>query len=233
MRSRATLAFAAAAALVLSLAGTASAATYTATYTGTISGAVGGTDNDGLFGPAGDSLVGASFTAVFTYDPALGTRSTYAGTDQVVGGLHTSTINPASTTSPILSDSLTINGLSVSLDPSQYGLAEVEGAPSSSSLLEYVYTYSGSTLVGALSVGLADSTLSMTPDLTATQSYSSLDSTAVGGFLYGNDYLTLVAETVDISASAPEPGSLALLAGAIGLLVFVARRRSARGLIGD
>jgi hypothetical protein len=224
------LAVAGALAVNVAVAGTAAAATYTATYTDIVEGtgvAVGtdiveGIDADGLFSAAGTSLDGASFTAVFTYDLALsGTavRDTVPGSSDIIfGGLS------YGTTSPILSDSLTINGISFSLDLSQYGTAVAVDSELFETVAE---SPTGSLFTG----GAGDPNLSIVPNLAATQSYSGflayeLASGIYGRFIYGDDYLLLGANAVDISA-VPEPGSLALMATAVGLLGFAARRRSA------
>lgn len=69
---------AAVAASTLALAAPAAhAALVVATYTGTASGV----DNLGYFGDAGTSYAGTAFTATFTYDTTLGTRSTVGGSD--------------------------------------------------------------------------------------------------------------------------------------------------------
>jgi PEP-CTERM motif len=205
----------------VALAGTAAATTYTATYTGIVEG----TDTDGLFSAPNTNLNGVPFTAVFTYNPALfgaGTRTTTAGvSDEAVGG------SADTTTSPILSDLLTINSVSLSVDVSQVSIAEAttnELAEAAEDLIN------GREFVA----GFMDPSVSVIPDLGATQSYSGflayeLANGVQGALLYGDDELSLYANTASISASAsvPEPGSLALMATAVGLLGFAVRRRSA------
>jgi hypothetical protein len=220
MQMLSKLAIAGALVVNVAVAGTAAATTYTATYTGIVEG----TDTDGLFSAPGTNLNGVAFTAVFTYNPALfGTAAqiTNADTDQVSGGSF------FGTTSPILSDSLTINGISLSVDPSQDSLAlaatNINGL---SGLVEEIEdTISGSMFVA----GVAYTNPSVIADLAATQSYSGFlafeQASGQAGVLdYGNDDLSLYSNTADISV--PEPGGLVLMATAVGLLGFAARRCS-------
>lgn len=221
MQMLSKLAIAGALVLNVAVAGRASATTYTATYTGIVEG----TDTDGLFGAPGTNLDGVSFTAVFTYNPALfgtATQITNPVTDQVSGGSF------FGMTSPILSDSVTINGISFSVDPSQFSLAlattDAGGYPA---LVEEVVDEANGNVLEA---GVADTNRSIVADLAATQSYSGFlayeqANGQAGGLQYGHDMLHFFANTADISV--PEPGGLALMATAVGLLGFAARRRSA------
>jgi hypothetical protein len=92
----------------------AAAQTYSVTYTGTVVG----TDVNDYFG--GGDLTGDEFSLVCSYNVTNGTRVTTPGSyDLVYGGSY------YSTTSPILSDALTIGGQSRSLGVSFYGVAYV------------------------------------------------------------------------------------------------------------
>ncbi len=103
----ATLAF-------LGVASSASATIVNLTYTGIVVDAgTGESDGSGLFGPAGSSLVGDTYTAVYVFNTALG-GSVYdmntANNLTIYGG---SVFLPAISTSPSLGATITINGISV------------------------------------------------------------------------------------------------------------------------
>ena len=68
---------------LIALPSVSAATTMLATYTGKISS---GFDTSGLFGPAGGSLAGKSFTAVFTLDTNDGLRITTPTYDEIEGG---------------------------------------------------------------------------------------------------------------------------------------------------
>lgn len=104
-----------AAALLLGAA-PAAAVVKVATYSGTLAA---GQDHTGVFGPAGGDLSGAAFVARFTYDKALGgTRSSDGSTfDYSYGGAIDGN------GSPILSASLTINGVTKTLAGDYFGVA--------------------------------------------------------------------------------------------------------------
>src|ERR1700687_869903 len=80
----------------------ASAAIMDVTYTGTV---YQGTDTLGVFG--GGSLVGLSWVATYTYDTSLGYRDTTTNHDNVWGGPYYG----STSTSPVLSSMITINGV--------------------------------------------------------------------------------------------------------------------------
>lgn len=86
---------------------TSDAATMQAIYSGMVSESH---DQTGLFGQgAGASLDGQSYTLTFTYDPAMGSRTTGPAVDEVYGGTVYGTL------SPIFGAVLTIGGVSKSL----------------------------------------------------------------------------------------------------------------------
>lgn len=113
-------ALAAGIALALVASGSASAAILVATYTGTVKD---GFDLTGEFGVAGADLTGLSYVSVYRYDTARGVRTTVPGvSDEVLGGSF------YGATSPVLSGSVTINGITQSFAPDLYSLART-GAP--------------------------------------------------------------------------------------------------------
>ena len=93
----------------------ASAARMLATYAGVVDT---GTDATNAFG-LGGTLDGARFTAQFKFDTTLGTRTTTAVSDQVVGGPFWGGV------SPIFYSAITINGLTETFNTGQDGSANV------------------------------------------------------------------------------------------------------------
>jgi hypothetical protein len=188
----------------------AAAQTYSVTYTGTVVG----TDVNDYFG--GGNLSGDAFSLVFTYNVTNGTRITNPGdNDFVYGG------SAYSTSSPILSDALTIGGQSRSLGLSFYGSAYV-----GESVAE---TFAEDGLGNFVAGDFYDPLWGTIDDLTASQSDISGAGIAydyIGGFSDDGESLSLYNTSVSIAADAvPEPGSLALLATAAGMLAVMARRR--------
>jgi len=111
--------FAIAALAALGLTSPASATIVTLTYTGVVvdggSTLSNGTDAQGLFGPAGASLVGDTYTASYVFDTSLG-GSVYDMNTPTNLTMYGGADFPG-TTSPALSASLTINGRTLSFGP--------------------------------------------------------------------------------------------------------------------
>jgi hypothetical protein len=113
MRLRKMVAGAATAALLLA-ANPVAAAVMIATYDGTVAS---GTDNIGYFTTPGGDLSGLTYRASFTYDTAVGSRTTDAFMDSIQGG----TFWGAPT--PILSASITIGTATASFGSNGRGSA--------------------------------------------------------------------------------------------------------------
>src|ERR1700687_307532 len=92
----------------------ASAAIMDVTYTGRVSQ---GTDTLGVFG--GESLVGLSWVATYTFDTSLGYifSSPFGNYNYAYGGSAYAAGHP----SPVLSSMITINGVGRAVDGSYYG----------------------------------------------------------------------------------------------------------------
>jgi hypothetical protein len=101
---------------------TSPAAIVDVTYTGTVSS---GADSANAFGLAGANIVGDSYVAYYRIDTSAGTSTTSATVNQTFGG------SGVGTTSPILTSSVTINGVTVTVGGSYYGVTygENDGAP--------------------------------------------------------------------------------------------------------
>ncbi len=98
----------------LTLAGQASAAIMQATVTGTLTG---GADTTGIFGKAGADLSGQAYASTYEFDTSLGQfiplgADAFLGYDQA-GGVTPFILFP----SPVLNTSVTIAGVTVSIDP--------------------------------------------------------------------------------------------------------------------
>jgi hypothetical protein len=106
---------------LLAFCGSAQALTFTVTYTGTIesSDSIPGIDSLGLFGPAGGSLVGRDYTAVYRWDTTTSpTRNVDDGdVKSLVGGSGV----PPNTASPSLGALLTINNIAIPIPGTYYG----------------------------------------------------------------------------------------------------------------
>jgi hypothetical protein len=78
----------------------------TVIYSGTVGDSY---DQTGIFGPAGGSLAGYSFTTSYVFDTSIGTRQTSQFVDHDLGGIG------YAQPSPSLGAVLTINGISVGI----------------------------------------------------------------------------------------------------------------------
>lgn len=206
---------------MLALAGSAVRATAevrTITYQGVVTL---GTDDVGLFGSAGLSLVGDAITSVFQYDTTLGTRATTSTSDTLTGGLD------FLTASPLLSAAFTINGRSYTFEPDYYGAASVTAG---SSVSEFATSLSTAEAKVSLSSTAAPASL--------LSSFSITGSTAGNYFLTpfddNNNYdgitFTTTSATVGGIAAAPEPTTWSLMIGGLGFTGLMLRRRRSRNL---
>ena len=195
----------------------ASATIYEMTFQGTV--ATGTTDVSGLFGSAGANLGDDSYTATYFYNPSIGyvTTPTYA-----YGG--TAYSSPAQ--SPILSAAITINGNTYNLTSSSstwYAFVEAapgaviaDFCPTTSLCSPHLINYGYPAAVGPSS-------------LTAVGSYTLNNENSF--FVASADNLTLIANSVQISAAVPEPSTWAMMIlGFIGV-GFMAYRRKSKGAL--
>lgn len=205
---------------MLMLAGTAAQGSVVEyTFTGTVGGEQ---DNAGLFGPPGtETLTGDTYTA--TFEVNVSGASSVNGNQDVTGG------TDSGTPSPILSDTLTINGHTVSgiggyIDSAsvQAG-AQFEVSASAANRTWLVFSVSGQ------SAGLPFQSLS------APLTYS-VNGDAVGSFYLfdstgqiAEDVINLNPTEVTISpAPVPLPAAIWLMLGGLGCCgVFVRIKRRA------
>jgi hypothetical protein len=223
MRYRAVSSALTSAAILLFLT-PASANVYMATYTGMVTG---GLDQSGVFGTPNTSLDSAPFTAIFTYDTAVGGRSTDPGlNDEVYGGSVFSLPSPVSAT-------LDINGVTQA----------IAGYYSGAFTAQPGLVFGAVTDHTDFTDGYIDNYLSVyaqAPSATASldntfPSESATNSPGTGGFnflTFHSDTSTysiyayggFETSTVQISAT-PLPGTLPLFASGLGLLGWLAWRR--------
>lgn len=212
------LAAACAAALACAWAGEAGATIYTFTYqgtitTGTIAGVnYNGTDGDGMFGPAGASLVGDNFTAVFKDDTTIGYYQAGWGGLLSEGGQLLNFANP------IVSAELTINGRTQAftsnlIDSASIGFSYVGGV---------IQQYSYVSFVGGSNLNVGE--------LLYVDALPPIDGNSFGAF-HSADLGTIGIFTVDSASvspiwpALPEPGTWAMLVLGVAMIGFAARRR--------
>jgi hypothetical protein len=197
--------------------GIASANLYRATYTGLV---IGGEDLSGVFGVPNTPLNNTPFTAIFTYDTAVGARSTDPGlNDEVYGGTVFSLPSPVSATLDINGVTQAIAGYYSGAFTAQPGL--VFGAVTDHT--DFTDGYLDNYLsVYALAAGATASLDNTFPSESAT------NSPATGGFnilTFHSDtntysvyaYGGFETDTVQIS-SVPEPCTLPIFASGLALM---------------
>lgn len=233
MRFVSNFAAAAAAICVLAGASAASATVGVATFTGTLGFNGDNAAATGLFGPA----AGAAFIAVYTFDTALGYHELVPGNREVNYG---GSVYPLDT--PILSASLTINGVTRAFSGSVYGNAQTFNHGDRDEILWVATGADGSQLLNYFQTapGVMGGDFSRSFDVSPSGPY------APGGipnvnFLgnYGrftlngqNDvYLKATHLTVEMqlapTASVPEPATWAMMLMGFGGLGTLLRRRRA------
>lgn len=227
--------------LSLLYAGSATAAIVTATYTGTV---VNGVDNTGEFGIVGADLSGLSYVSVFRFDTNLGVRTTVAGhLDSVIGGpLY-------GTTSPVLSASLTIRGITFAFGSDLYSRAQASGDPAYGYMNGEVESYLNSGGVfrdNFLGEYVSDTNApdSLTTSYVghpfgfnaalSTASFNIQEQGGVGGSRSASanmtaDAVTIVAERQ--GPGVPEPNTWALLLTGFGVTGAALRGRRSRAAL--
>jgi hypothetical protein len=108
-----------AAAIALGVGGRAAATILVAAFTGTVSS---GTDVAGLFGAKGADLTGDAYTAIYTFNTAIGVyEDDLPSYDEVYGGMDYNDISPVAAV-------LTINGVTKSLGGAYLGSIEASSS---------------------------------------------------------------------------------------------------------
>jgi hypothetical protein len=222
MKSLSKLASGVIASTALMAAAPASATMLVATYTGTISN---GHDYTGVFGAANSNLTGDSYTAIYLIDTTKGYQSYSGGIDTAEGG--SSTAHPG-LGNPIVSSSVTINGITQTLTPlyddyTQAGGAapgpfiEQYGNNSSTGLYQLLYSYADNITT----VTSIDQTLPLTSVTGSLGGEFDIDNGASTPVYSVFAYFGLNG-TVEI-APVPEPASWAIMVSGVGLTIAAAR----------
>jgi hypothetical protein len=181
-----------------------------------IAGVVGfGTDPSGVFGAAGASLVGDSFSVAYVFDTSH--ASTASTNTNVFGG---SLYIAPSNLSPVVSSAVTINNITINLPGDELG--QMQGLYIGYDTLDYV----SDSAIGDINVDIVAPTTSVTtPYSVALSGYNN------SGFLsYDGISANLIATAADAEiGGAPLPGAAVLFgSGLLGLGALV-RRRAHKG----
>jgi hypothetical protein len=208
----------------------ASAAIMDVTYTGTV---YQGTDTLGVFG--GGSLVGLSWVATYTYDTSLGYRDTTTNHDNVWGGPYYG----STSTSPVLSSMITINGVGKAVAGSYaaYLYAENNGAGGFGE--EYHYASNASDAQAEVLINFISNSLGSLPASLETPFTHTMDSRdSIRAYYSLNDY-NLGSETIfaDLAtltvtehvAAVPEPSTWAMMLLGFAGVGFAAYRKRKNG----
>lgn len=204
--------------LALCLQGTARAQLEQITFTGTVEAST----NNGAFASLTD-LAGASFTASFVFNTSIGAFAN-SGVIEYSGG------SSVGTTSPIVSTSLTIGGITVTPGGGFDGYvsnsngneiaAGAEGNPPFTVLTMSINTPNlPFTLTGPLSYTVNPKTDS---SIGQFETYSGGSPDTLTELLY------LYPSTVTIAGAVPEPQTYALMLAGLGFVGAVVRRRKLR-----
>jgi len=191
---------------------------YGATYEMVFQGTVwSGTDVSGLFGVANADLANDTYTATYTYDPTLGNSVKSPGVT-IDGGSSKST-KRTTVLSPILSASITIDGVTYNLpsnSPLYYGYLETTSNSIYPTIADFCPSISCGNMELYNTLNVASS-----PDLTTLGSYSvSEDDSGAGFFIGEGDDINLAPTSVEIGVM-PLPGASSLLiAGLSTMLLF-------------
>jgi hypothetical protein len=216
-------------ALALAVSTAARAEIVQITYTGTVTS---GTDTQNLFG--GGSLVGDSFTAVYTINTSLGsiatdgsTYSIWVNTPPASAMTEILTINESnaeifSNIAGPASETYQLYGFNNPALNSDFGLG--------SGLLYGFF----STIGSGINITAGNVIMSTTPitsgyEFSSPSSYDTQSSDAsLGYFDYLSDFLLLNNASVSVADLAPEPGAWALMLGGFGAVGSALRNRRRR-----
>ncbi len=201
----------------------ASAAIMDVTYTGTVSL---GTDILGVFGTAWTSLVGSSWVATYTFDTSLGV-SDFNG---VKGG------SKYGNTSPVLSSTITINGVGKAVDGSYDG---VDYAHNNGTTSDQRHLAENSSSVQTEYLENFIQSGSLPASITTPFTYTvDANATAYGSYRLngGSEWISAKLATLTVSehvAAVPEPSTWAMLLLGFGGIGFMAYRRKSKPAPGD
>ena len=209
----------AAAAAVLSLAASAAQAAVTITFTGTVKS---GVDGAGLFGAVGADLTGLAFTSAYVVDDTLihiGPNDTGSAEG---GGAY-------GTPLPVISASMTINGLTYNPTASYYGLYIEENGYGT-----YTHVYYQKLLVRLFDFSPGDQLSNSCSDRTSAPAPMACKNDWEGYFTFSGAATTGFLTTTGASSSdplplrtsyVPEPMTWALMIAGFGMVGASLRRR--------
>ncbi len=231
-----------ASATVFGIVSQASATEVQVTYTGTIIGGDGATDGNpapdrlGLFGTAGASVTGDTYTATYIFNTSLGTFTSSAclpASASCSSGENTLSGPPP--TLPIVSETLTINGHSFSFGGSTFPvnsaeMAGIHGSSSSNVFAEVEANSDSSTLRNDLSLTDGSLPSSLVTPFTYTV-HSGDGANATDSFFQADPHGVIDRFEFDITSvtlsTTPLPSTwLMLLSGLVGLGLFAHRTTS-------
>jgi hypothetical protein len=215
-------------AIVLGAAGSASATIVDVSYTGTV---LSGSDGSGIFGPAGVDLTGATFSTTYVFDDTLGH---FLSPGELFGG-------PAFgfPTSPALSVSITIDGVTFTAAPSSsadidlidrrdsgdtYGISSFAGGATGNFSNNVLNPPISTTISGTTLTGVLDPSLCSLPD------------NQCGDFVSVGIHLQLANAGFSVNplppiffvSSVPEPATWAVMLVGFGALGAAMRRSHTR-----
>ena len=197
-----------------------------AKYTGTVTT---GYDATGLFGAPGASLAGYGYVATYKYDKTLGTLFTDGSTyERSTGGAEPSVSGP----SPMLSSSITINGVTRTIAGSWEAVAETSTGP-------FVQHYASDFFDDGITQSFkyhqsyaypagAPASLDQSFGPVAAQGYGYIAWAMYDyatGTLTENTYAYLGTNTVYSVSDVPEPATWALMIAGFGMVGGALRRQ--------
>ena len=225
-------------ALTLCLASIASAraAIVTVTYKGTVAS---GSDPVDFF-KAGDNFVGAAYQATYVFDTGLGETLNSPGWSYALGGSFFGSPSPA------LSATLTINNVSFTFIPNQFGFIqgindvasliqhEVKRLSSDGPLAEYanlihrLYRFNDNLYPASLT-GPFSHTVDFRDDVFAIVQIEYRN--PVNGLYTAFVHADFAPTSVTISSGVPEPATWAMMILGFAVVGFIAYRRKAKAAV--